>query len=134
MRWVGALLVCVLSGVVTALAFPPYDVAWLVWFSIAPALAVTASASPATAFAGGLLAPFRAVEHHRWLVRVASSGISLVVDPYGRVVKKTGIAAGSVLDGEVALRQDQTLYTRYGYHLPHVCLLVTLGLVLLGLR
>ncbi len=34
---------------------------------------------------------FRAVENRRWLVRAANTGISAIIDPWGRVVSKTSL-------------------------------------------
>ena len=73
------------------------------------------------------LAPFRAVEHRRFLVRVASSGISLIIDPYGRTLARTGIGPGraQVMTGEVGLSGARSFYTRWGYFLPHLCMAFT---------
>lgn len=68
------------------------------------------------------MTPLRAVEHRRWVVRVASSGISQVVDPYGRVHRATPIGRPAVLTADVALMSGLTYYARFGWLLPHVCL------------
>jgi apolipoprotein N-acyltransferase len=46
---------------------------------------------------------FRALETHRSVLRVANSGISGVIDAYGRVLVKTKIGIPTVLDVEVPL-------------------------------
>jgi len=68
------------------------------------------------------MAPLRAVEHRRWLVRVASSGGSRVIGPYGRVVAQTPAMGQGTIAGAVEPRADLTLYARFGYWLPHACL------------
>jgi apolipoprotein N-acyltransferase len=60
------------------------------------------------------LAKFRAVEHHRFLVRATNSGVSAVVDPVGRVVTHSGVFERANLTAEVAMLQGQSLYARLG--------------------
>ena len=51
----------------------------------------------------------RAVEEGRYLVRSANTGISGIVDPYGRVVMGVRICSTTaVLVGEVALSDERT--------------------------
>ncbi|MEK7865652.1 MAG: nitrilase-related carbon-nitrogen hydrolase [Planctomycetota bacterium] len=80
------------------------------------------------------MTPLRAVEHRRWVVRVASSGISQVVDPYGRVRQTTPIGKPAILPAEVALLGGLTPYARFGWLLPHVCLGVAVLLLILAAR
>ncbi len=75
------------------------------------------------------IAPLRAVEHRRWIVRVASSGISQVIDPYGEVRLSTPIGKRAILPADVRLSSETTLYDRGGWLLPHVCLGVAALLV-----
>jgi apolipoprotein N-acyltransferase len=60
------------------------------------------------------LAAFRAVEHRRYLVRGANSGVSAVVDPAGRVVARTDVFREDVLAADVALLDAPTVYERLG--------------------
>jgi apolipoprotein N-acyltransferase len=59
-------------------------------------------------------ATLRAVEQGRYLVRAANTGISGIVDPYGRVVARTPLFETTVLTGEVRLLEDRTVYGRIG--------------------
>src|SRR2546427_6074103 len=56
----------------------------------------------------------RSVENRRYMVRVANTGISAIIDPYGRIVGRTPIGVRMVLDGAVRYRSDRTFYTEYG--------------------
>jgi apolipoprotein N-acyltransferase len=71
-------------------------------------------------------ATLRAVEHGRYLVRAANTGISGIVDPYGRVVVKTPIFEQTVASGEVRYLEGRTVYSRTGDAFAHACVLVAL--------
>ena len=60
------------------------------------------------------MATFRAVETRRYLVRAATTGVSGVVDPFGRVVQSLGPGAAGVLNVSVAGRATITPYVRFG--------------------
>lgn len=59
-------------------------------------------------------AVFRAIENRCWLGRCANTGISAFIDPYGRVVKQSGLNEEAVLVGDIELRQGETFFTRHG--------------------
>ena len=54
-------------------------------------------------------ASMRAIEKGRYLVRSANTGISGIVDPYGRVLARTPIFEPAVLVGEARFLQTPTL-------------------------
>ena len=60
------------------------------------------------------LASMRAIEQGRYLARVANTGISGVVDPYGRVIAKSRLFEEAVLNAEVRFLQSRTLYATIG--------------------
>jgi len=72
------------------------------------------------------MARFRAIENQRYLLRAANTGISAIIDPYGRVKGKTSLNVRTVLDSTFELENTLTLYTRYGDVFSWVCLGVTL--------
>ena len=68
----------------------------------------------------------RAIETGRWVVQVAPTGFSAVIDPSGKVLQRTGISEQRVLRAVVQRRTGFTIYTRTG-DLPTVA--VTLALL-----
>ena len=59
-------------------------------------------------------ASMRAIENGRYLVRAANTGISGIVDPYGRVLARSQLFEPAVIVGEVRLLRASTVYTRIG--------------------
>ena len=70
-------------------------------------------------------AAMRAIELGRYLVRSANTGISGVVDPYGRVVASTPLFEPHVLTADVRLLDARTLYSRTGDVLAYACAVAT---------
>ena len=56
----------------------------------------------------------RALENDRWVLQVAPTGFSAVIDPDGRVVQRTGISERAVLVDTVEMRRGRTLASRVG--------------------
>lgn len=68
------------------------------------------------------MAPLRAVESRRWIVRAASSGMSQIIDPYGRVTDSLPIGVEGILIGKISGNNRITFYHHYGWVFPYVCL------------
>jgi apolipoprotein N-acyltransferase len=79
-------------------------------------------------------AAMRAIEEGRYLVRSANTGISGIVDPYGRVVERSSIFQQAVLVGEARWLKTSTFYARHGDILAYASVLVTVALLLLSRR
>jgi apolipoprotein N-acyltransferase len=60
------------------------------------------------------MARFRAIENHRFLVRAANTGISAIIDPFGRELARTELMEKRTLVGEVRAISELTFYARYG--------------------
>jgi apolipoprotein N-acyltransferase len=60
------------------------------------------------------MAAMRAVEQGRYLVRAANTGISGIIDPYGRVLIRTKLFETTAVVGEARFVQERTLYARIG--------------------
>ncbi len=56
----------------------------------------------------------RAIETGRWVLQVAPTGFTAIVDADGEVVERTSISEQDVLQGTVGLREGLTIYTRLG--------------------
>ena len=74
-------------------------------------------------------AAMRAIEQGRYLVRAANTGISGVVDPYGRVLARSALFETAVITEEVRLLRGLTLYGRVGDLLAYLCGVLTLAAV-----
>jgi apolipoprotein N-acyltransferase len=66
--------------------------------------------------------PFRAVEHRISIVRAANTGISALIAPTGEIVRALPLFVRGTLQGRIALRARETLYTRFGDWLAYVAL------------
>ncbi len=78
-----------------------------------------------------LQARVRAVEEGLPLVRAANSGISAIVDAYGRVVERLGLDVVGVVDGNIPEPAALTPYARFGDRIPGVLLAMLAAVALL---
>jgi len=78
-----------------------------------------------------VLASFRSIEHRRALVRSTNTGISAIVDPVGRIDRRTAQWKRASLVGTVPLMQGRTVYAMLGDWLGWLCAAIALyGIVL----
>ncbi|MGE3508899.1 MAG: apolipoprotein N-acyltransferase, partial [Vicinamibacterales bacterium] len=78
-------------------------------------------------------ASMRAIENGRYLVRAANTGISGIVDPYGRVVAQSALFEPAVIVGDARLLTERTIYTQIGDVFAYASAGAT-ALLLIGLR
>jgi len=71
------------------------------------------------------MAVVRAVENRRFLLRSANTGISAVVDPFGRIAEETALETQTVLVGSVVPGGGTTPYARAGDVLAWSCAILT---------
>jgi apolipoprotein N-acyltransferase len=69
------------------------------------------TAAPHQHFAHAIL---RAVENRRFLVRAANTGVSGIIDPYGRALVRSKMFVPAIVHGRVAPATELTPYTRLG--------------------
>ena len=73
------------------------------------------------------MAIFRAVETRRYLVRAATTGISGIIDPYGRVMAQLAAGSSGVVTAPVAGRSELTPYVRVGDAFAFGCAIVAVA-------
>ncbi len=77
-------------------------------------------------------AVFGCVENHRSLVRAANTGVSALVDPWGRIIAAVGDGRGreTFIEGTawgwLPLNHEKTFYTKYGDIFTYLCFLCIL--------
>jgi apolipoprotein N-acyltransferase len=72
------------------------------------------------------LASMRAIEQGRYLVRAANTGISGIVDPYGRLVARTKLFETTSVVGEARFLRERTLYATIGDLPAQLAVLLTM--------
>lgn len=72
------------------------------------------------------IASMRAIEQRRFLARASTSGPSAIVDPLGRIVRRTATRSEAVLVGEVEERTERSVYSHIGDRFAWLCVLFAL--------
>jgi apolipoprotein N-acyltransferase len=80
------------------------------------------------------MARFRCVELGLYLVRAANTGISLIADPFGRVIESLPLLERGVVVGEIHATRLSTFYRRYGDWFPRVELFLVAAALVASLR
>ncbi len=62
-------------------------------------------------------ARLRAIEHRRFIIRSANTGISGVIDWNGKIIRKSKWAEKTAIKKNVLINSKKTFYTRYGNYL-----------------
>jgi apolipoprotein N-acyltransferase len=70
------------------------------------------------------------IERGRYLARSANTGISGIVDPYGRIIRQSSVFEPAVLVGDVRLLSGVTVYGRIGDLFAYVCTVLTVAAAL----
>ncbi len=80
----------------------------------------------------------RAVENRRWLLRDTNTGVTTVIDPFGRMTATVQRHALTSLAAGYGYRSDLTFYTRHGDLFAELCGIISLalaaGMLRAGLR
>ncbi len=75
----------------------------------------------------------RAVENRTWVVRATTTGISALIDPYGRITAQAPTSTAAVLHGQVVPLRVDTFYKRHGDVFAWACVGLA-ALALMGFR
>lgn len=76
----------------------------------------------------------RAVENHRWVLRATNTGVTVAIDPFGRVTAALPRHLRSSLHVHFAYEQDVTFYAAHGDLFAYACALVTILTLAQSLR
>ncbi|HZR84299.1 MAG TPA: apolipoprotein N-acyltransferase [Candidatus Binatia bacterium] len=76
------------------------------------------------------MARLRAVETRRWLVRGATTGVSAIVDPHGRVTARSAWGEPAIVTGDVRRAASSTFYAQHGDVLAWLDLIVVFAVAL----
>lgn len=79
-----------------------------------------------------IMARMRCIENGVGMARCAITGVSMFVDPSGRVSGKTGLGERTILYGSVPLRSATTLYARYGDWFVVLCAVLSIFFIPTG--
>jgi apolipoprotein N-acyltransferase len=67
---------------------------------------------------------FRSVENRRFTLRSTTSGISALISPTGVICERSGLDEKEALTVPFAYLNDRTVFTRFGFLFPHLCLVI----------
>lgn len=79
------------------------------------------------------IAAFRAVENRRYLLRAATTGISGIIDPYGRILKRSELNQQLYLVESISGIKKMTVYTRFGDWFSYLNLTISALFLILSL-
>lgn len=71
----------------------------------------------------------RAIENRRSIVRAANTGISMFIDPYGRVKERLPVNTEGYLSASIPINTETTLYHRFG----DIIVFFSFGAVIIGI-
>jgi len=80
------------------------------------------------------MAVLRAVENRRYLLRAATTGISGIIDPYGRVLAETELMTEGWLTERIIPSSKQTIYTKFGDLLAFLSLTLSALFFILAIK
>lgn len=79
------------------------------------------------------IARFRAVENHIPVVRAANTGISMIIDKYGRTIKESGFNRAEALSAELNIEKEKTFYSQTGNWIGVLCVILMSFLIFISI-
>ncbi len=76
-------------------------------------------------------ARMRAIENNRWLVRATDTGITVSIDPFGRVVARAPRNVRTYVDVPYSVVAGTTFYTRHGNWFVWLCAIISVAALVL---
>jgi len=80
------------------------------------------------------MAVFRAVENKKYFVRAANTGISALIDPFGRIYAQTGLFEPAIIRDKIKLLHNRTLYGHIGDAFSWVCIFCLFSGIIISIR
>ncbi len=77
---------------------------------------------------------FRAVENRRFFIQSSNAGLSGIISPRGQIIALSAKLKPAVIYGAVSLRDEMTLYSRYGDWPVYLAALYLVACAAVGLR
>lgn len=77
---------------------------------------------------------FRAIENRIAFGLATTSGVSMVISPYGEIMASSGMNQRAIIQGEVELTSDTPFYSRHGDLFPWLVCFITLILIVRARR
>jgi apolipoprotein N-acyltransferase len=77
------------------------------------------------------IAVLRAIENRLWIARCANTGISALIDPYGRILKRTQLSKPDMLTVDLPLLRSETFFSK-SYLIFYYAILIGLLLIILA--
>lgn len=77
---------------------------------------------------------FRAIENIRTIVRSANTGISLIVEPSGKIIKETVLNEKTGFNETINLHVENTFYTKYGDVFSWLMVIILFGILISGYK
>jgi apolipoprotein N-acyltransferase len=68
----------------------------------------------------------RAIEEGLPVVRAANTGISAIIDPYGRILQRLDLSRSGVIDGSLPLALEPTYFSKWGNNIFFLMILALL--------
>jgi len=76
---------------------------------------------------------FRAIENRTSVARCANTGVSMLIDPYGRVISRLGLNEEGIVTGEIPAPAQQTFYSKHGNIFSMIMVGISLLICVTGL-